>query len=88
MEKVILYRFFLFGFGAGRFRLRTASRPAVMPLPKAQCRLKPPQLPAQSSVSPTKYSPGQPLNWKVGSTSVRASPVSYTHLTLPTSDLV
>ena len=54
MERVILYRFFLFGFGAGRFRLRTASRPAAMPLPKAQCRLKPPQLPAQSSVSPTK----------------------------------
>ena len=54
LERVILYRFFLFGFGAGRFRLRTASRPAAMPLPKAQCRLKPPQLPAQSSVSPTK----------------------------------
>lgn len=37
-----------------------ASRPAAIPLPKAQCSLKPPQLPAQSSVSPTKYRPGQP----------------------------
>ena len=36
--------------------LNTASRPAAIPLPKAQCSLKPPQ----SSVSPTKYRPGQP----------------------------
>ena len=46
-----------------RFRLQrcfAASRPAARPLPNAQCRLKPPQLPAQSSVHPRSTAPDSP----------------------------
>ena len=61
--------------GLGLAAPRAACRPATRPLPKAQWRLKPPQVPAQSRVSPTKYSPGQPRNAKLsGSSSARASP--------------
>ena len=43
------------GFWDGTARRGFAAlRPAARPLPKAQCRLKPPQRPTQSSVSPTK----------------------------------
>ena len=45
---------------AGKLRVFRISAQLFFPLPKAQCSLKPPQLPAQSSVSPTKYRPGQP----------------------------
>ena len=43
------------GFWDGTARRGFAAlRPAARPLPKAQCRLKPPQRPTQSSASPTK----------------------------------
>ena len=54
-DALLWYQRFFLGFEGlwGRAGF-AALRPATRPLPKAQWRLNPPQLPAQSSVSPTK----------------------------------